>query len=118
MTTRALISPENSWLRNAFGILAAAIIIPLAVLVKVIAWPFEKPVERSAEEVADYLRAFIDGTGDEWDWDEFTHCPIDNPDLEMIRGRALAVNLPADEAGVRELKALLHEVEALAGKSN
>jgi hypothetical protein len=36
--------------------------------------------KRTAAEVATYLRDFIDGTGDEWDWDDFESVPIADPE--------------------------------------
>jgi hypothetical protein len=70
---------------------------------------------RSAAEVAKYLRDFIDGTGGEWDWDDFTSIPIKEPELEAIRGEAELIALPIrNEAGFTELRALLTRVEKIA----
>jgi hypothetical protein len=109
---RALIDPENSFLRNAAGVVAAAILIPIAVVVKLISTPFERPAKRTAEEVAQYLRGFLNDSGDEWDWDDFTSVPLSDPNLESIRRRAASVELPVTEEGRRTLVALLGEAEA------
>jgi hypothetical protein len=113
---RPLISPENSFWRNAVGFIAAAIIIPLAVIIKLVTMPFERPVQRTASEVARYIRDFIEGTGGEWDWDDFECIPIADPELESIRDRAARVLEPVDADGMVTLRSLLAEAEALAGK--
>lgn len=78
---------------------------------------FERPLERSADEVARYLRAFIEGTGGEWDWDDFISIPIANSKLEAIRRRAIEIDLPIQGEGLEILKALLAEAETLASAS-
>lgn len=109
---RALIDPENSLLRNAAGVVAAAVLIPIAIVVKLISMPFERPHKRTAEEVARYLRGFLDDSGGEWAWDNFTSIPLADPSLESIRQRAASVELPVTEEGRRTLLALLGEAEA------
>ncbi len=111
---RALISSENSFLQNAAGIVAAAIVIPLAVVVKLLVWPFEKPLKRTADEVSDYLRSFLNDGGDEMDWDDFTCIPIADRRLDAIRVRAGEVQLPLTSEGGRTLRLLLAEADALA----
>jgi hypothetical protein len=111
-----LVSPENSLWRNALGFLAAAIIIPLALVVKLVTMPFERPVQRTAGEVARYIRDFIDGTGGEWDWDDFECIPIADPVLEAIRERASRVMEPVDADGMATLRSLLEEAEGLAAE--
>ncbi len=113
---RALIDPENSFWRNTAGVVAAAILIPIGILVKLISMPFERPAKRTAEEVAQYLRAFVDDSGSEREWDCFTSIPIANPSLESIRQRAAGVKWPVTEAGRRTLIGLLGEAEG-AGES-
>jgi hypothetical protein len=48
----------------------------------------------SASEVVTYLRDHIDGTGSDWDWDDFTSVPIADPRLDEIRRKASAVTAP------------------------
>lgn len=67
-------------------------------------------------EVADYLRNFIEGKGDDGDWDDFTSVPITNPWLEDIRREAEQVQLPADDQGMAKLKDLLARVDAVRGQ--
>lgn len=73
---------------------------------------FERPSKLTAEEVARYLRDFLDGTGGEWDWDDFISIRLADPDLESIRQRAATVALPISDDGRRSLLALLSEAEA------
>ena len=40
----------------------------------------------SAAEVRRYITDFLDGRGGPWDWDDFTSIPIDDPQLDSIRG--------------------------------
>lgn len=73
---------------------------------------------RSAKEVANYLRSFIEGNGGEWDWDDFTSVPIKDPVLESIRYRADMVKLPVTEAGLEELRKLLGQAEEIVTEIN
>jgi hypothetical protein len=109
---RALIDPDNSFWRNAAGVVAAAILIPVALVLKLISTPFEQPAKRTAAEVARYLRSFLDNSADERDWDNFTSIPLADPTLESIRQRADGIELPLTEEGRRTLAALLAEAEA------
>jgi hypothetical protein len=42
-------------------------------------------------ELANLIKAFIDGTSGEWDWDDFTSVRQSDPDVEQARQRILAV---------------------------
>jgi hypothetical protein len=64
--------------------------------------------------VVETIRAFLDGTGGDWDWDDFISCSLRDPGLDRIRVRAGAVDLPLDRAGRSDLEALLKEAERLA----
>nr|WP_303705086.1 hypothetical protein [Brevundimonas naejangsanensis] len=71
-------------------------------------------VQRTPEEVAQYLRDFIEGTGGEWDWDDFASVTIKDQALESIRHRATrAEPLKAD---IEQLRKLLAEAETLCAK--
>jgi len=74
-----------------------------------------KTIDRSAADVAGFIRDFIDGTGGDWDWDDFTSVPITSPELESIRAQADMIELPVDAAGMDQLKELLERAEALGG---
>ena len=71
--------------------------------------------EASAAEVATALRDFMHGTGGDRDWDDFTSVPLPDPQLEMLRRRASAIELPIDDDGFATLADLLAQAEALAG---
>lgn len=75
---------------------------------------FSRPINRTPEEVVRYLRDFVDGTGGDWDFDDFTSIPIADPRLESIRDRASRVREPITEEGGKTLRSLLAEAEAIA----
>jgi hypothetical protein len=77
--------------------------------------PFAKPFNRSADDVARYLRDFLEGTGDGRDWDDFINIPMADPQLDDIRKTAAALNLPMGAYETALLKALIAEAEAMAG---
>ncbi|MGE4323441.1 MAG: hypothetical protein AB7E60_10485 [Sphingobium sp.] len=64
---RALVSSENGIFRNAIGCAACLFIIPVFLVIKLITMPFEKPFNRSPDEVAQLLWDFLNETGGEWD---------------------------------------------------
>ena len=57
-------------------------------------------MKRTREEVANTIDGFINDTGRQWDWDGFISIRIDNPELEAIRKRcvALPMEYPASTA--------------------
>lgn len=68
--------------------------------------------KRSAADVAKYLRDFIEGTGGDWDWDDFESVPIVDPDLDRIRREAAQAAPP--DADLAKLRELLIQAEELA----
>jgi hypothetical protein len=52
---------------------------------------FGKLMKRTREEVANTIDGFINGTGRQWDWDGFTSIRIDDPELEEIRKKCVAL---------------------------
>jgi hypothetical protein len=110
-------APKYSWWQQAPAILALIFIIPLAIVVKLIAKPFERPANLSADEVAGHLRDFLGGTGDDYGWDDFISIPIADPALESIRTRAAQLTMA--DGDLAKLESLLAEAEALrAGHPN
>ncbi|WP_300115475.1 hypothetical protein [Sphingobium sp.] len=107
-------SPVKAAFLTPFRVLAFVIIVPLALAVKLVILPFERPVSRSPQEVARYLREFLDGTGNEGDWDYFTSTKIADPRLNDIRERALALDLPFGDEEAALLDGLAREAESLA----
>ena len=67
----------------------------------------------TAKDVESYLRGFLEGTGGDWDWDDFTSIPITDPTLDGIREEAAFLPLPLDAEGEATLRWLLEEVRAL-----
>lgn len=98
--------------------MAAIFIVPVLLIVKLVMMPFEKPFNRTPEEVVGYLRDFLEGTGGQWDWDDFASIPIADPRLEDIRQRVSALDLPMSDADVGPLTELIAEAEAIAAEAD
>jgi hypothetical protein len=90
--------------------------VPLTVPVAIVAGLLPHKKRRTPEEVARYLRGFVEGTGGEWDWDDFESTPISNPALEEIRRQAILVGPPNSD--LARLKELLSEVEGMTAQTS
>jgi hypothetical protein len=101
-------------MRNLLSVAAKALLVIVALPVALLAGLFGSREKRNPDEVAAYLRNFIDGKGDDWDWDDFISVPIADQTLEAIRQRAAAVELPLTDRGMATLRELLGETEHLA----
>jgi len=95
-------------------VLLVIVAVPLAAVAGLASWMFGLKEKMSASEVATYLRNFVEGGGGDWDWDDFTSVPIANPQLDDIRRRAAAVDLPVTDQGLTILRELLAEADNLA----
>ena len=95
-------------------VLLVIVAMPLAALAALVSSIFGLKAKLSASEVATYLRDFIHGGGEAWDWDNFTSVPISDPRLDDIRRRAVAIDIPVTEEGSAILRELLVEAEDLA----
>ena len=72
------------------------------------------------EEVAQILQNFLDGTGGDWDWDDFASAiTIEDPYLEKIRARCALLDRefpPArrseycNEQGIEVIRAYIREL--------
>ncbi len=60
--------------------------LPLALVAQL--FSAKGTIDRTPDEVAGFIKDFLDGRGGEWDWDEFESVPIADPELEAIRRRA------------------------------
>jgi hypothetical protein len=100
-------------LSTSAKIILAIFLIPIAAIAALLSRLFGLKCKLSAAEVAKYLREFVDGSGGEWDWDDFTSVPITNPQLDDIRLRAEAVALPVRADGLATLQKLLAEAEQI-----
>ncbi len=101
-------------LPKALAIPLAIVAIPFAAIAALVCAIFGLKEKRTAEEVATYLREFIEDSDGAWDWDDFTSVPIADPQLEDIRSRAADVQLPVTDEGDVTLRMLLVEAEELA----
>ena len=45
----------------------------------------------SPEEVANTIEGFVNGTGDQWAWDEFISLRLSDPGLEAVRQKCVAI---------------------------
>ncbi|MDZ4380190.1 MAG: hypothetical protein U0942_02490 [Parvibaculum sp.] len=70
-------------------------------------------IERTPAEVAGFIYDFIEGSGGDWGWDDFTSIPIADPHLEAIRAEAEMVQLPITPEGMGKLRELLARARAL-----
>lgn len=97
------------------AILLAPLAIPIILLIKLAErlLGLKTSVDLTAKDVESYLRDFLDGTGGDWDWDDFTSIPITDPTLEGVREEAASVPLPLDAEGEATLRRLLEQVRAL-----
>jgi hypothetical protein len=78
-------------------------------------------MKRTREQVAETIEAFVNGAGRQWDWDGFTSIRIDDPELEAIRKRCVAMptefppSAPKDycsEAGMQVMRELAQGLRA------
>jgi len=97
------------------AVLLAPLTIPVILLIKLAERLFglKTSADLTARDVENYLRDFLEGTGDEWDWDDFTSIPITDPKLEDLREEAELVPLPLNAEGEATLRRLLREVRSL-----
>ena len=99
-------APITGWA----AILLLPLLIPVALAARI--WPGKKTVDRTPEDVAGFVRDFIEGAGGDWDWDEFESVPITDPELDGLRVRAARAGPPnADMAVLREV---VEAAEAIA----
>ena len=85
-------------------------------------------MKRTPEEVANTIDGFVNGAeGNQWAWDGFTSIRIDDPELEAIRQKivALPVEFPPDnprdytsEAGLQRMRQIVQELRAGSGAAH
>jgi len=71
-------------------------------------------MRQERDYVIEAIRAFLDGSGGQWDWDDFTSAALRSARLDDIRRRARAVRLPLDADGETALRRLIDEAEQLS----
>jgi len=111
-----LMSRDYGPLRNGLGLLATVVLLPIAIVVKLLILPFERPAKSSPGEVAAYLRNFLSETGWSWEWDHFISVPLADARLEDIRRRACEVSLPLSAESKAAVERLLAKAERLAAQ--
>ena len=81
-------------------------------------------MKRTPEEVANTIDGFVNGGDNQWAWDGFTSIRIDDPDLEAIRQKvvALPVEFPpaqpreyTSEAGMERMRQIVQELRSKSG---
>ena len=80
-------------------------------------------MKRTPEQVANAIDGFVNGSGNQWDWDGFTSIRIDDPELEKVRQRCIAIRdeFPPEKvtdycspAGMEEMRKLAEGLKARA----
>ena len=95
---------ETRRMRNVLSVAAKSLLVLIALPLAVLAGLFGARERRSPDEVATYLRNFINGQGIVWDRDDFISVPIADTTLEDIRRRAAAIDLPVTDLGRAKLR--------------
>ena len=70
------------------AILLAPLVIPVILLIVLAERLFglKSSADLTARDVEGYLQDFLEGTGGDWDRDDFTSIKITDPSLDAIRG--------------------------------
>ncbi|CAN5672342.1 hypothetical protein BH20VER1_BH20VER1_06500 [soil metagenome] len=81
-------------------------------------------MKRTPEEVASTIEGLVNGTGNQWGWDEFTSIRLDDPELEAVRQKVVAVpvEFPPTEpraycsaAGLEQMRQMVKDLRARSG---
>jgi hypothetical protein len=81
-------------------------------------------MKRTPEEVANTIDGFVNGTGNQWAWDGFISIRLDDPELEAIREKivALPVEFPPSNpkdycsaAGTEKMRQFVQDLRARSG---
>jgi hypothetical protein len=76
---------------------------------------------RAPEEVANTIESFVNGTADQWAWDGFISIRLDDPRLEAIRQKCVAIREefpPSDpraycsDAGLAAMRQIVQDLRA------
>jgi hypothetical protein len=86
---------------------------------------FFHPPEMTYSEVADLLGGFVEGTGGDWDWDNFFDARFEDPYLKSVQHRCAFLDreFPARKgqgycgpAGIEVIRDYIEELRAKAGE--
>jgi hypothetical protein len=107
--------PPSQVITGWRALLLAPFLVPVILCIKLVERLFgrERRADLTVRDVESYPRNIINGTGDEWDWDDFTCIPLSDPRLEELRIEAGSICLPADEEGMAHLHRLLARVQGM-----
>jgi hypothetical protein len=81
-------------------------------------------MKRTPEEVANTIEGFVNGTGNQWAWDGFISIRLDDPELEAIREKIVALPVefapsnPTDycnAAGIEKMRQLVQDLRTRSG---
>jgi len=73
------------------------------------------------EEIANTIEGFVNGTGSQWDWDDFTSIRLKDPELEAIREKCVSIRdeyPPSDphaycsEAGLEVMRSIVADLRS------
>ena len=76
------------------------------------------------EEIANTIEGFVNRTGSQWDWDDFTSIRLKDPELEAIRQRCVSIpdQFPSadphdycSEAGLQEMRRIVADLRSPTG---
>jgi hypothetical protein len=107
---------------------STALIVAAGLAVAAFLYWNSRPVQRTPNEVAELLRARVDGSFDGGEWDYFISCRIADQRLEKLRQKILEVEVIGSEylddkdgnllalssKGVRYYESILQECKALS----
>ena len=71
--------------------LLSPLFLLLALIVKVVTAPFDKPIRRTPEDVAGILERRLSPSPDWQEWDDFTCVHIADPSLDALRAECVAI---------------------------
>jgi hypothetical protein len=80
-------------------------------------------MKRTPDEVANTIEGFVNGTGDQWAWDGFISLRLDDPELEAVRQKCVAIRdefPPSDpraycsEAGLEAMRKIVRDLRGHA----
>jgi hypothetical protein len=83
-------------------------------------------MKRTAEEVANTIEGFVNGSGNQWDWDGFISIRLDDPELEAIRKQivSLPIEFPpsepreyCNEAGKEKMRQMVKDLRAVKARA-
>jgi hypothetical protein len=101
----------SGWPAAALALVLSPLIALRALVGKI--FPRERRTDRTPGEVAGFIKDFLDSTGGDWDWDDFTSVPIRDLRLDQIRVAADMISLPLDDDGKKKLTELMQRALAL-----